>query len=91
MFGWFKKKEKTPEEKKHDLEDKINKLKGKIVEEEAEVKVLWEIEKYGGYVFGKRDEIIDLEVSLARKKIELMRLEKELDLYTILILNREAV
>jgi len=79
MFGWFKKKEKTPEEKKHDLKNKRDKLRVKIAEEMAEVKTLWELEKYGGYVFGRRDELITLEKQLARRKVELELLEEELN------------
>ena len=59
MFNIFRKK--TAEEKMIDL-------KCKIASMEKELEVLWRIENTGGYVLGKRNEIIDLEKKLAYEK-----------------------
>jgi len=66
MFNIFKKKT---------TEEKIIKLKCEIAAMEKEIEVLWKIETKGGYLFGKRDEIISVEKKLAykKKKIELLQ------------------
>lgn len=67
MLKMFKKK--TPEEK-------MIILKCKIASMERELEVLWKLETQSGYVFGKRDEILRLEKTLAYSK-------KEVELRTI--------
>lgn len=62
MFNIFRKK--TTEEILIDL-------KCNIASMEKELDVLWTLEKDGGYIFGKRAEILRLEKKLAYKKKEL--------------------
>lgn len=62
MLGIFRKKT---------TEEKMLKLKCKIAAMERELEVLWKLENTGGYIMGKRSEIIDLERKLAYKKKEL--------------------
>ena len=62
MFGIFKRK--TPEEKRLILRCKIAGM-------EKELEVLWKLENKGGYITGKREEILTLEKNLAYSKKEL--------------------
>lgn len=62
MFNIFKKKT---------TEERMINLKCKIASMEKELEVLWKLETGGGYIFGKRDEILTLEKKLAYKKKEL--------------------
>jgi len=65
MFNIFKKKT---------AEEKIIELKSKIASMEKEVELLWKFENDGGYLIGKRAEIIGIEKRLAyyKKKLELL-------------------
>jgi len=58
-MGWFKKK--TPQER-------ANILKCEIASMEKKVEVLWKLEFQGGYMFGNRDEIANLESNIAYNK-----------------------
>ena len=57
-------------------DEKIHQLLCTIASEKKELEVLWKLETTGGYLIGKRDEILVLEKSLAYKK-EKLKLLKE--------------
>lgn len=61
-MSWFKKK--TKDEQRIELTCTIASM-------EKELEVMWKLEKHGGYMTGKRDEITRLEKNLAYKKKEL--------------------
>jgi len=55
-------------------EQRIYYIKIKLAGMEKELEVLWKFENKGGYLTGKRSEIIALEINLAKtkKKLELL-------------------
>jgi len=68
-------KEKNEEaQDEYEYEHSIIQLKCDIAESEKELEILWKFENIGGYLIGKREEIISLEgqVAFNKRKLELL-------------------